>query len=166
MGDGDTAETLAADYCSVCLSALPQKQTSCHGRSLNFRCSCQGCHRLIVAVPLMRDTGSAPRGHLGAGRGTSPCRAAATTCKIQTPHFTGLGDGEVGESSGKARREEVLGSWSSWHHLTPGRCHEAPGEERGVRQTGEGDRRTHSRAQRNRIPGGLEPWLVLASPHP
>lgn len=29
-GEGDTAETLTAEDRSVCLSALPQEQTSCH----------------------------------------------------------------------------------------------------------------------------------------
>lgn len=42
----------------MCLSALPQEQTSGHDGSLNFLHSCQGSHGQAMAVPLMRDTGS------------------------------------------------------------------------------------------------------------
>lgn len=52
----------------------------------------------------------------------------------------------MGETSDKARTSDK-GSRSSWHCLTPGRDHRAPGEEGGLRRW---DRRTHNRAQRNR----------------
>lgn len=59
MGDGDTEETLTVDYCSVCLSALPQEQTSCRDGSLNFLHSCRGSRGQAMAVPPVRDTGAA-----------------------------------------------------------------------------------------------------------
>lgn len=52
----------------------------------------------------------------------------------------------VGETSDKARTSDK-GSWSSWHCLTPGRYHRAPGKEGGLRWW---DRRTLNRTQRNR----------------
>lgn len=80
--------------------------------SLNFLHSCGGSHRLAMDVPVMRDTESALKGHLGARGGNSPPKAAAPTCETETPHFTGLRlrrqhCGPFPERRGKARKESV-----------------------------------------------------------
>lgn len=104
-GDGDTAETLTADDRSVCLSALPQEQTSCRdGWAVTdwlwlFLLWCRQDQHLEAILELM----------------VGPHHPELLLLHVKyRPYMSqaqGLGDSiaglprEVGKSSGKARRE-------------------------------------------------------------